>query len=244
MENRDFEYQYDSVIQLDGQADTSRKFIANVFMWMFVALGISAFCAYLFLEEPAFKYLLVNPVSNGITGLGLGAMFLPLAFVMIINYGANRIAYPILLVLFLTYSAATGISLSIILTAFTASSILGVFLTSMVVFGLMAVAGYTTNQDLTKFGSIMIMLLVGLVAATIINFFLRSEALYYITSYIGVAVFIGLTAFDVQKLKRISAGIEYGSASAKKTALLGALTLYLDFINLFIFMLRIFGGRK
>ena len=128
--------------------------------------------------------------------------------------------------------------------AFTSASVAGVFITSSVVFGAMAIAGYTTDQDLTKFGSIMIMLLIGIVVATVVNFLLHSQGLETIISYIGVAVFVGLTAYDVQKLKKIGAGLEYGDASASKMALMGGLTLYLDFINLFIFLLRIFGRRR
>jgi len=108
----------------------------------------------------------------------------------------------------------------------------------------MAVAGYTTNQDLTKFGSIMIMGLIGMVIASVVNMFIQSPGMSKAISYIGVLVFVGLTAYDVQKLKRIGAGLEYGMADTKKMAIMGALTLYLDFINLFLSLLRIFGSRK
>ena len=128
--------------------------------------------------------------------------------------------------------------------AFTASSVLGVFLTSSVVFGVMAIAGYTTKQDLTKFGSILIMFLIGIVVASLVNMFLHSSGLDMLISYIGVAVFVGLTAYDVQKLKNIGAGLTYGDATASKMALMGGLTLYLDFINLFLMLLRIFGRRR
>jgi FtsH-binding integral membrane protein len=127
---------------------------------------------------------------------------------------------------------------------YTSSSVLGVFLTTAVVFGVMAIAGYTTKTDLTKFGSLMMMGLVGIIVASLVNMFLRSDAMGYIIAYIGVAVFVGLTAYDVQKLKRIGAGLEYGDASSKKMAVMGALTLYLDFINLFLMLLRLFGRRK
>jgi len=108
----------------------------------------------------------------------------------------------------------------------------------------MAIAGYTTKTDLTKFGSLLFMGLIGIVIASLVNMFMRSEAMGYFISYIGVAVFVGLTAYDVQKLKNIGAGIQYGEASSKKMALMGGLTLYLDFINLFIFLLRIFGRKR
>ncbi|MGZ3778635.1 MAG: Bax inhibitor-1/YccA family protein, partial [Mucilaginibacter sp.] len=185
--------------------------------------------------------------NNGVVrpnGLAYICMFAPLAFVLIMSFGMNKISYAGLAVLFVLYSAVTGISLSFILLIYTASSVLGVFLTASLVFGVMAVAGYTTKTDLTKFGSLMIMGLFGIVIASVINLFLRSDSLGYIISYIGVAVFVGLTAYDVQKLKNIGAGIQYGEASSKKMALMGGLTLYLDFINLFLMLLRIFGRRR
>ena len=114
-------------------------------------------------------------------------------------------------------------------------------------FGVMAFMGYTTHQDLTKFGRILIMGLIGILIAMVINFFLHSSQMDYIISIIGVMVFVGLTAYDVQKLKRIGEGIEYNDVSAadtKKMSVLGALTLYLDFINIFLFLLRLFGSRR
>ncbi|MGZ3750116.1 MAG: Bax inhibitor-1/YccA family protein [Mucilaginibacter sp.] len=234
---------YTNVIQIED-ADQSRKFIASVFLWMFVALGISSISAYAFSSNLALLRLLFDETTKQPTILFYVAMFSPLAFVLLIRYGLNRISYIGLSVLYIAYSVATGISLSFILLAYTSSSVLGVFLTSSLVFGVMAVAGYTTKTDLTKFGSLMIMGLVGIVIASIVNMFLRSSGLDMLISYIGVAVFVGLTAYDVQKLKRIGAGLEYGEASYKKMALMGGLTLYLDFINLFLMLLRIFGRRR
>jgi FtsH-binding integral membrane protein len=243
MENQNPDYTYQNVVQIED-ADQSRKFIASVFSWMFVALGISSIAAYLFASTPSLLQLLVDPVTGQATILFYVAMFSPLAFVLIMSFGINRISYLGLSLLYIAYSAVTGISLSLILLIYTASSVSGVFLTSAVVFGIMAVAGYTTKTDLTKFGSLMMMLLVGIIVASIVNFFLHSSGLSMLISYIGVAVFVGLTAYDVQKLKRIGAGLEYGDASAKKMALMGGLTLYLDFVNLFLFLLRIFGRRR
>ena len=243
MENQNQDYSYQNVVQIEN-ADLSRKFIANVFLWMFVALGISSVAAYSFATSAALTQFLFDSTTRQPTILFYVAMFSPLAFVLLIRYGLNRISYVGLSLLFVAYSVATGISLSFILLVYTSASVLGVFLTSSVVFGVMAIAGYTTKTDLTKFGSIMIMLLVGIIVASLINMFLRSSGLDLIISYVGVAVFVGLTAYDVQKLKRIGAGLEYGDASAKKMALMGGLTLYLDFINLFLMLLRIFGRRR
>jgi FtsH-binding integral membrane protein len=243
MENNNPNYVYDSVTKIND-ADTSRKFLANVFLWMFVALGISAFCAYSFANTPSLLRLMVDEETHRLSIFAYVAMFSPLAFVLLIRFGLNKISYPVLGLLFIAYAALTGISLSFILLVYTASSVVSVFLTASLLFGVMAIAGYTTSQDLTKFGSILIMLLVGIVIASLINMFMHSSGLDMIIAYVGVAVFVGLTAYDVQKLKNIGAGLEYGDASAKKYAIMGALTLYLDFINLFLMLLRIFGRRR
>jgi FtsH-binding integral membrane protein len=244
MENQNPDYVYKNVIQIED-ADQSRKFIANVFLWMFVALGVSAGFAYAFDSNEALKALIQDPTTHGLTALGLVAMISPLAFILIISFGLNKISYGVLGLLFIAYAGVMGISFSVILSVYTSSSVLGVFLASSAVFGLMAVAGYTTKTDLTKFGSLMIMLLIGIIIASVLNIFiLHSSGLDLIISYLGVAIFVGLTAYDVQKLKRIGAGLEYGDASFKKMSLMGGLTLYLDFVNLFLFMLRIFGNRK
>jgi len=244
METQKTDYNYKNIIQLEGTADLTRKFMANVFMWMFVALGISAGFAYYFAHDQSLTQLLFNP-ETGYTFFGKVVAFSPFAFILIMGLGMNKIPYPILLLLFFAFSAIMGISLSSIFLAYSASLISTIFLVTSLVFGVMAIAGYTTNQDLTKFGSIMIMGLFGIVIATLVNMFiLHSAQMDYIISYIGVAVFVGLTAYDVQKLKRIGEGIELGTASAGKMAVMGALTLYLDFINLFLMLLRVFGGRR
>jgi FtsH-binding integral membrane protein len=243
MENNKPDYMYNNVIQIND-ADASRKFLASVFSWMFVALGISAAFAYLFANTESLRNSMFDQATGQINALAYLVMFAPLGFVLIIRFGFNRISYPVMAVLFIAYSAVTGMSLSFWLLAFTASSVLGVFVTTSVVFGIMAIAGYTTQVDLTKFGSILIMFLIGIVVASLVNMFLHSSGLDLIISYVGVAVFVGLTAYDVQKLKNIGAGLVYGDASASKMALMGGLTLYLDFINLFLMLLRIFGRRR
>jgi len=241
MENNNPNYVYENVIQIDDAA-ASRKFLAGVFLWMFIALGVSAFFAYLFASTPALLNVMVG--ENGLSALGIAIIFAPLAFVLLMRFGLNRISYPVLALLFVAYAAIAGMSLCFVLLAYTASSVLGVFLSTSLLFGVMAVAGYNTHQDLTKFGALMTIGLIGIVIATVVNLFLRSSGLDMLISYIGVAVFIGLTAFHVQKLKRIGAGLEYGDATSKKYALMGGLTLYLDFINLFLMLLRVFGRRR
>lgn len=249
MENNNPDYVYQNVIQLDDSADASRKYLAKVFAWMFVALGISAFCAFEFYANRSLTDLILVPAADGsgyigFTGLGYIAVFAPLAFSLVINFGFNRISYPVMLFLFMAYAATVGISLSVLGYEYTAGSIFSVFLSAATVFGIMAIAGYTTNTDLSKFGSIMYMIFIGIFAVSLINFFLGSAQLDYVISFIFVAVMIGLTAYYMQMLKRIGAGIEYGNDQTKKLVIIGAFVLYTTFINLFISMMRIFGRRR
>ena len=224
--------------------EASKTFIASVFSWMFAALAITSIIAFYFGNSEELLSYLINTEVGGLTGLGYATMFAPLAFVLLISFGFNRLSYPVLLFLFLLYSAVTGMSLSFIFLIYTSGSILSTFVAASAMFGVMAVLGYTTKTDLTKFGSIMMMGLVGIIIASVINMFMHSGTMEYIISFIGVLVFTGLTAYDVQKLKNIGAGIELGNATTSKLVIMGALTLYLDFINLFLMLLRLFGDRK
>jgi uncharacterized protein len=228
-----------------GEQTRTRTFLANVFLLMFIALGVSALFAWQFSINTTLLSYLITP--EGITGWGKVTIFAPLGFVLIMSFGYHRLSAPALMALFIAYAIINGICFSFILLAFTPGSVLGCFLSASAMFGVMAFMGYTTQQDLTKFGRILIMGLIGTIIAMVINFFLHSSQLDYIISIIGVMVFTGLTAYDVQKLKRIGEGLEYSDVSAadtKKMSILGALNLYLDFINIFLFLLRLFGGRR
>jgi len=229
-----------------GEASRSRSFIANVFLLMFLALGVSALFAWQFSVNDQLMAYLVSP--TGLTGLGKITLFAPLGFVLIMSFAYQRLSSTALMLLFMAYATINGISFSFILMEFTPGSVLGCFLSASAMFGIMAVMGYTTNQDLTKFGRILMMGVIGVLIAMVINYFLHSSQLDYIISIIGVMVFTALTAYDVQKLKRIGEGVEYqGGVAAndvKKMSILGALTLYLDFINIFLFLLRMFGNRR
>ena len=224
---------------------TSRSFVANVFLLMFIALGISAFFAWEFSIDDSLRSYLVSP--TGLTGLGEATIFAPIGFVLLMALGYRRLSAPALMVLFVLYAIINGISFSFILLQFTQSSVLGCFLSASAMFGVMAVMGYTTRQDLTRFGKILIMGVIGILVAMVINFFMHSSGLDYLISIIGVMIFTGLTAYDVQKLKQLGDNIEIsnaGAAEIRKVSILGALTLYLDFINIFLFLLRLFGGRR
>lgn len=240
METNNFNY-----VQSEQETSAmSKTFMSSVFSWMFAALAITSIVAYFFAHDLDLFATLVNVQVGGLTTLGYVVMFAPLAFILVISFGFNRLSYPVLLFLFLLFSAVMGMSLSFIFHQYTSGSIYGTFAAASGMFGLMAVVGYTTKTDLTKFGSIMMMGLIGIIIASLINFFLQSEMMDYVISVIGVLVFTGLTAYDVQKLKRIGAGIEYGTEVASKLVIMGALNLYMDFLNLFLFLLRIFGDRK
>lgn len=242
MENNS-NYVYENVIQLND-ADASRKYLAKVFTWMFVALGISAFVAFEFFNNQGLMNYIINPEAHGFTGLGYAALFAPLAFSMVLSFGLNRLSYGTTVILFIAYAATLGITLSILGLIYTTASMFGVFLSASAIFAIMAIAGYTTQMDLSKMGSILLMVFFGVFAVSIINFFLGSSQLQYIISFVFMVIMIGLTAYYIQMLKRIGAGIEYGTAESKKLVIMGAFVLYTTFINLFMSMLRIFGNRR
>jgi FtsH-binding integral membrane protein len=235
--------QYES---LGGQFQTqavAKTFLSGVFMWMFLAMGITAATAYTFATTPALINLLINP-EGGMSIVGWIVMLSPLGLVIWMSAGFQRMSASRMVVIFVVYSILMGASLSFIFFAFTGASIAKTFVITSGMFGAMALIGYTTKTDLSRFGNIMFMGLIGIIIASLVNMFTRSDTLDYIISFIGVLVFTGLTAYDVQKLKRIGAGVTEENESSRKLTIMGALTLYLDFINLFLFLLRFFGDRR
>ncbi|MCY1520350.1 Inner membrane protein YbhL [compost metagenome] len=251
MEQQNYQYQDPNVIVLEEGA-VSKKFFATVFLWMFIALGLSTFSAWLFgANDSLTQYLLIEK-SNGATGLSLFGwlvMLAPLGLVLTMSFGLSRLSYPALLGLFILYAALTGVSLSFIILSYTPGSIVACFASAAAIFGIMAFLGYTTDVDLTKFGPILMVGVVGLIIASLINMFIGSSTFDYLISFLGVAIFTALTAYDVQKIKQIGQGIESNGEEAlqidaKKTSIIAALRLYLDFLNIFLFLLRLFGQRK
>jgi FtsH-binding integral membrane protein len=243
MENNNWSF---NQIQQPGAASQplAKTFLAGVFSWMGVALAISAITAYVFGTDMTYMQYLLNPQTGGLSGLGYVVMFAPLGFVLLMGLGYNRLSGTALTTVFLIYSVIMGMSLSFIFMVYTQSSIYQIFVVSAAMFGFMGFIGYTTKTDLTKMGSLLMMALVGIIIAALVNFFLKSPGLSYAISFISVIIFTGLTAYDVQKLKNIGANVEYGSEATSKLSIMGALTLYLDFINLFLALLRLFGNRK
>ena len=221
----------------------ARTFMSNVFAWMGIALALTAFTAYYFASSEELIRMLVKP-EGGMTLLGWIVMLAPIGFVLAMSLGFQKFSVGTLTILFGVYAVLMGASLSFILLIYTSASIFQTFAVTAGMFGIMAVVGYTTKTDLTKFGSILMMGVIGIVIASLVNMFMKSQTFDYIISFIGVLIFTGLTAYDVQALKRIGTGAEYGAESTRKLVILGALRLYLDFINLFLFLLRFMGDRK
>lgn len=251
--NNNYDWAQKSVFVESQTGGVAKKFFANVFLWMFVALGISTLSAYFVASTPAIlDYLLsFNPTTGkgGFTILGYIAIFSPLALVFLMGARIQKFSYGTLIGLFILYSVLTGVSLSFILLIYTLPSVVGCFAAAMAIFAVMAVMGYTTNVDLSKFGPILMAGVIGLVITSVVNMFLGSSTLDYIMGFIGVALFTALTAYKVQELKRIGEGLdengyETSANESQKLAIVGALSLYITFINLFISLLRIFGGRK
>jgi uncharacterized protein len=224
---------------------SENKLLRASFSWMSLAMLLTSLAALLFANVPELTALLweVTEAGKQPTMLYYIAMFAPLAFVMVISFGLNKLSYPLLVGLFVAYSVVMGISLSSIFMVYEIGSIVNVFLSTTALFAVMAIAGYTTKTDLTKLGSLLMIGLIGIVIASLINLFTQSSGMDYIISILGVIIFTGLTAYDVQKIKNLGNEAN-GSAIAGKLGIMGALTLYLDFINLFLFLLRLFGGKR
>ena len=239
----DHNQNYHAETQTIEQVDTVRTFMRSVFSWMFLALSVTAVTAFFVANNAGLQQALWDQ-NTGMKTLGWIVTLSPLAFVLIMSGGFHRFSFGTLSLLFMIYAVLVGMSLSFILLVFTETSIFTTFVVTAGTFGLMAFMGYTTKTDLTKFGSIMMMGLFGIIIASVVNFFMHSSSLQYIISFVGVLVFTGLTAYDVQKLKRIALGQQYGQSTMGKLVIMGALNLYLDFINLFLFLLRFLGDRK
>ena len=219
----------DSIVQPRAGLQT---YMAQVYGWMTVGLLLTAFVAWYAANSAAVMELLF---TNRVFLIGL--IIAQLALVIVLSAMIQK--------LFMLYSALTGLTLSSIFIVYTAASIASTFVVTAGMFGAMSLYGYTTKRDLSGFGNMLFMALIGIVLASLVNFWLKSEALMWAVTYIGVIVFVGLTAYDTQKLKNMGEQIDTRDTSnLRKYSILGALTLYLDFINLFLMLLRIFGNRR
>jgi FtsH-binding integral membrane protein len=215
-----------------------QSFLQRVFGWMVGGLAVTGVVA---AAIGADDELLTDITKS--PGIFLGVVIAQLALVLVISFAINRISAGLALALFFLYAALVGVTFAFVFELYTAQSIFTTFLITAGMFGALAFIGYTTKRDLSSLGTILFAALIGLILASVVNLFVANSALYWITTYAGVIIFAGLTAYDMQKLRRYGEGGEGGEAG-EKAAILGALALYLDFINLFLFLLRIFGARR
>lgn len=223
------------------EAEVSAAFPAlmrKVYLWMSMALVITGFTAYLVASNYALQELIFG--NQAVMWILIIA---ELAIVFGVSAAINKLSLTMATLLFVLYAIINGAVLSMIFLVYTASSIAMVFFITAGTFAAMSIYGYTTKSDLTSWGKILIMGVIGLVIASVVNIFLKSSALEMIVSYVGVLIFVGLTAYDTQKIKQMCLQAPDMGETMQKYALLGALSLYLDFINLFIYLLRILGRR-
>lgn len=212
----------------------------SVYVWMTLALVITGFTA-LYVAK---SYTLLNLMLQNQMAFW-GVLIAELGLVFYMSARINRISFTTATILFIVYSILNGVTMSMLFLIYTMSSIATTFFVTAGTFGAMALFGYATKKDLTRIGNLCIMGVIGLIIASLVNMFLHNSMMDLIISYVGVLLFVGLTAYDSQKIKQMLSGEDIEvNETTQKIALMGALTLYLDFINLFLYLLRILGDRK
>ncbi len=215
------------------------EFIRRVYNWMGLGLAVTALVALFTASNPALLGLILgNPLV--FFGLIIGQLVL----VVVLSAAIERLQASTATLLFFLYSALTGLTLSVIFLAYTQASIASTFLVTAGTFGAMSLYGYTTRRDLTSWGSFLFMGLIGIILASVVNIFFHNETIYWVVTYAGILIFVGLTAYDTQTLKEMARAGFADEEVASKSAVMGALRLYLDFINLFLMLLRIMGRRR
>lgn len=214
-------------------------YMTKVYNWMALALLVTGVVAYITATTPQMISYIVSSKL-----LFYGLILGELGLVIYLTAAIRKMSQTTAIAAFLIYSVLNGLTMSVIFLVYTTSSISTTFFVTAGTFAAMSFYGYTTKKDLTSIGNMAFMALIGIIIASIVNFFLKSEMMYWIITYLGVAIFVGLTAYDTQKLKEIGKRGFADQENMEKMSVLGALTLYLDFINLFLFLLRILGDRK
>ena len=219
--------------------DKLRLAMRRVFLWMTVGLLLTAGVAFVVVNTPI-RLLVANPV------VFFGAVIAEFGLVIFLSARITRMAPATAVGLFFIYAALNGLTLSLIFALYTASSIVMTFVATASLFGAMTIVGYTTQRDLTKLGGFLLMALIGLIIGSVINMFFASSALYWILTYAGIAIFIGLTAYNTQRVKTMTlAALQQGDTQLEqRVGIVGALSLYLDFVNLFLLLLRLAGRRR
>jgi FtsH-binding integral membrane protein len=244
---------YDSNRLIRGQAAEAgvidaglRAYMLRVYNYMFVGLGLTGGTAWLTSTSPDLLRLFFQVSASGTVGMSpLGWLLLiaPFAIVLMLSFRLDRMSLGTAQALFWGYAGLTGLSLAPIFLIYTGAAIAQTFFVTAATFGAMSLWGYTTRRDLTGFGSFLFMGLIGVVIASLVNLFVQSGMMSWIISIIGVLVFTGLTAYDTQWIKNSYSANDDGSVAGRK-AIFGALKLYLDFLNLFLMLLRLFGNRR
>ncbi len=222
-----------------ARQEASTIFLAKVFNWMAIGLGLTGIVAYLTASSGIAMQIVSSPLLMVLVLAELGMVFF-------LSARVDKLQASTATGLFIGYAVLNGVTLSTIFLAYTRSSIAGTFFITAAMFGAMAVYGLVTKRDLSGFGSFLFMGLIGILVASLVNMFFQSSAMSWVISMVGVLVFTGLTAYDVQRIKSIGEqGImTQGEEMVRKGSIMGALALYLDFINLFLMMLRFFGGSR
>jgi len=223
-----------------------RKHMLRVYNYMTLGLGLTGAVAFAVATVPALRDLLWVVAANGRispTILGFVVMFAPLGFILVMSFGINRLSASTAQLLFWAFAAVMGASLSNILLIYTGVSVARTFFITAAAFGALSLYGYTTKRDLSAMGKFLFIGLVGLIIAMVVNIFMQAPALQFAISAIGVLIFAGLTAYDTQKIKEMYLEADSQEVAQKK-AVMGALNLYLDFINMFLFLLHFLGARE
>ncbi|MEW5913198.1 MAG: Bax inhibitor-1/YccA family protein [Thermodesulfobacteriota bacterium] len=219
-------------------------FMRRVYNWMAGGLALTALVAWWAQGTPAVMQALFNPATGSPSGLFWVLALAELGLVFGLSGLVQRMSAGTAGILFAVYAALNGLTISFIFLLYTSTSLVSTFLVCAGTFAVVSVWSYSTKRDLTRWGSFLFMGLIGIIIASLVNIFLKSPLLYWIVSYLGVGIFVGLTAYDTQQLKLMALTNDMGEEVAAKASIVGALKLYLDFINLFLLLLRIMGDRR
>jgi len=227
------------MVTAEQAEELQRAFVVKVYGWMMAGLMVTGVVSLLTLYTPGLLELVFSS-----RWVYIGLFIAQLGLVVFLSARIEKMSAATATMVFIGYSALTGLTLSVIFLVYTAASLATTFFVTSGTFGLMSAYGYVTRRDLTGFGSFLMMGLIGMVLASVVNMFFSNSTVYWITTYIGIFIFVGLTAYDTQKIKEMSGLALEGGEKEQKGAIMGALRLYLDFINLFLLLLRVMGNRK
>jgi uncharacterized protein len=239
MDNFNQQYAQYKPVEAGFSAAEARKFLLHVYNWMAMGLALTGIVAFgVSTSDTLLGIFVMNPF------LFYGLLIAQFIVVIAMSAAINKMPSVVAVGAFFLYAFLTGLTFSILFLVYTRGSIAYTFFICAAMFGSVSVFGYITKMNLAGVGIFMMMGLFGLIIASVVNMFLQSPALYWMISYVGVLIFVGLTAWDTQRIKKMAQATSFETEEGKKAAVMGALTLYLDFINMFLFLLRIMGNRR